>query len=185
MNKPAQTVQSLILCLQTYSRNCKWYQLVRHTNWGSNVPTHKTGRKTTTPPASLKETLELGCASSVVVSAAGDASAEKQGTTMQSFFASQCQWHNNAVQFSFPLSILCPAQGACMAAQCQHAVTLRVGTTMLFFFCITMLQPGNNAVQFPFPFLSLFFLRHNGACMATQCWHPLQLHSNNAAICAA
>jgi len=85
---------------------------------------------------------------------------------------------NNAVLFSFPLFSV--HNGACMAA----AVTLRVGHRNAVFFCITMLQPVNNAVLFSFPFLSLFFLWHNGACMATQCWHSMLLHSNNAVVCA-
>jgi len=96
-------------------------------------------------------------------------------------FVSQCcNLATVTVQFFFPFFILCAAQWCVHGSSCYT----KSGAPQCCLFCITMLQPVNNAVLFSFPFPSLFFLRHNGACMATQCWHPMLLHSNNAAVCA-
>jgi len=140
-------------------------------------------KKTTTPPASLKETLVpvAGMCLFCCCFCCWCSFCRETGHHSAVLFVSQC-CNLATVLFNFPFLSLFSVQhnGACMAA----AVTPRVGHRNAVFFCITMLQPVSNAVLFSFPFLSLFFLRHNGACMATQCWHPMLLHSNNAAVCA-
>ena len=110
--------------------------------------------------------------------------------------APQCSFflHHNAATWqqccsiflSFPFLSLFFLQhnGASMATQCRLSLLIHLEwAPQCCLLCITMRQPGNNAVRFSSPVL-LYSVCGNGACMATQCWHPLLSHSNNAAICA-